>query len=253
MVLAAACFVAASLACSGIAFAQSAEVERVSGERHESSAPPPSLPEQPPVAPGEPPPAQTGFQIAFRTGVAIPAAKVGGSGQSMSDVFAPQIPVLVELGAKPIDELFVGVYGGFGLGGVAGSFAEQCSAVGVSCSAHTLRLGVEGIVYFLPAHRLGPWVGYGIGLEQSTVSAEANRSFATTSVSGLELAHLMAGMDVRVSHYFGIGPFVDVAVGRYTHMHEDGSLSSVRGSDNDITNPAAHLWVSLGARAVVFP
>ena len=234
------------------AFAQEA-VDRNPGDRQESSAPRPSLPEQPPLAPGEPPLGQTGFQAAFRTGVAIPAAKIGGSGQSMTDVFAPQFPVVVELGAKPIQELFVGVYGGFGVGGVAGTFDQQCSAAGVSCSAHTFRAGVEAIVHLLPARRIDPWFGYGIGFEQSTVIVDANERFATTSVSGLELAHLMTGMDVRISHSFGIGPYADIAIGRYTHLHEDMTQSSPYPSDTDIADPATHLWVSLGARAVVFP
>ena len=62
----------------------------------------------------------------------------------------------------------------------------------------------------------------------------------------------MAGMDVRINHYFGIGPFLDVAIGRYTSVHQDATLS-MPANDSDITHPAAHLWVSLGARAVVFP
>jgi hypothetical protein len=252
VVLAALATLAMSLSAR-VAFAQAEGVDRNPGDRHESSAPPPSLPEPPPVAPGEPPLSQTGFQVAFRTGAAIPAAKVSqGDGNSMGDVFAPQVPLLVELGAKPIEELFVGVYAGFGLGGVASSFEQQCNAAAVSCSTHTLRVGIEGIVHLLPARRLDPWIGYGIGLESSTVSAEANKSFATSGVSGLELAHLMAGMDVRLSHYFGIGPYADVAIGRYTSIHEDGTLT-MPANDSDIAHPAAHLWVTLGARVVVFP
>lgn len=238
--------------CARAAFAQEA-VDRNPGERVESSAPPPSLPEPPPVAPGEPPLAQTGFQVAFRTGAAIPTGKVSeGSGNAMSDVFVTQFPLLVELGGKPIEELFVGVYAGFGLGGVASSFERQCNAASVSCSTHTLRIGIEGIVYMLPGRRLDPWVGYGIGLESSSVTAETNKAFASSGVSGLELAHLMAGMDVRISHYVGIGPFLDVAVGRYTSIHQDATLAAP-AADQDIANTATHLWISLGARAVIFP
>jgi hypothetical protein len=242
---------AASL-CARAALAQEA-VDRNPGNRVESSAPPPPLPDPPPVAPGEPPLAQTGFQLAFRTGASIPAGKVSeGDGNAMSDVFVTQIPLLVELGGKPIEELFVGVYAGFALGGVATSFERQCNAASVSCSTHTLRIGVEGIVYMLPGHRLDPWVGYGIGLESSSVTAETNKAFASRGVSGLELAHLMAGMDVRLSHYFGIGPFLDVAVGRYTSIHQDATLAAP-ASDLDISNPAPHLRVSLGVRALIYP
>jgi hypothetical protein len=202
----------------------------------------------PPVAPGEPPREQTGFQVAFRTGAAIPAANVSqGDGNSMNDVFAWQLPLLVEIGAKPIEELFVGAYAGFGLGGVASSFEKQCNAAAVSCSTHTLRIGLEGIVHLLPARRIDPWIGYGIGLESSTVTAETNKAFATRGVSGLELAHLTAGMDVRISHYFGIGPFLDVAIGRYTSLHQDATLTQP-ATDDDIAHPAAHLWDARSAR-----
>jgi hypothetical protein len=251
LIVAALATLAASL-CARAASAQEA-VDRNPGNRVESSAPPPTLLEPPAVAHGEPPLAQTGFQLAFRTGAAIPAGKVSeGNGNGMSDVFVTQIPLLVELGGKPIEELFVGVYAGFGLGGVASSFERQCNAASVSCSTHTLRLGVEGIAYMLPGHRIDPWVGYGIGLESSTVTAETNKAFASSGVSGLELAHLLAGMDVRLSHYFGIGPFFDVAVGRYTSIHQDATLAAP-ATDQDISNPATHLWVSLGARALIYP
>ena len=228
-------------------------VDRNPGDRQESSAPPPSLPEQPPVAPGEPPRGQKGFQVAFRTGVALPAAKISQTNRSsMSDVFGWQVPVLVELGAKPIEELFVGAYLGFGFGGVADAYQKQCNAAGVSCSAHTVRIGFESILHLLPAQRFDPWIGYGIGVEWSTIASEASSRFGAESVSGLELAHLMAGVDARISHYFGIGPYVDVAAGRYTSIHVDAATYS-DPSDTSIADPATHLWVSLGARAVVFP
>ena len=244
--------VAISMAGS-MAFAQGVDLDRFGGSRSESSAPPRSLPEPPPVAPGEPPAEQTGFQVAFRTGATLPVGKISeADGDALSDVFAWQVPVLVEIGAKPINELFVGGYAGFGLGGVSSSFETQCNAAGISCSSRTLRVGIEAIVYLLPSRRIDPWFGYGIGLETTTLVAEAKKAVATQSLYGLELAHLMAGCDVRISHAVGLGPVVDFSLGRYSSFHRD-TTATMGAVDDDIAHPALHVWMTLGARIVFFP
>lgn len=53
----------------------------------------------------------------------------------------------------------------------------------------------------------------------------------------------MAGLDVRFRSV-GIGPFADVAIGRYD------SFDTVRPTALD---PATHYWATFGARAVVNP
>lgn len=233
-----------------VALAQVVDLDRLGGDRQ---APRPSLPEPPPVAPGEPPREQTGFQIAFRTGAALPAAKISeGAGNALNDVFGWQVPILAEIGGKPINELFVGVYAGFGLGGVSSSFEQECNAAAISCSSRTLRVGIESIVYLLPSRRIDPWVGYGIGLETTTLVTEAKKAVATQSLYGIELAHLMAGFDARITHYVGVGPYADLSLGRYSSFHRDATATA--GSvDGDVANPAIHAWVSLGVRLVFFP
>src|SRR4051812_29604204 len=64
------------------------------------------------------PPARTGFQIALRTGIGVP---LGSSVQdeNMSDVFGVQFPIIADIGAKVIPEVFIGAYVGFGIGGAA--------------------------------------------------------------------------------------------------------------------------------------
>jgi len=185
--------------------------------------------------------------------MAIPTAKITqGQGNAMNDAFAWQVPLLVEIGGKPLDELFVGAYAGIGFGGAGSSVASQCSAEAVSCSSRTLRVGIEGIVYLLPSRRIDPWIGYGIGLEKSTLVAEKDRAVGTVAVSGLELAHLMAGFDARITHYVGIGPYADVALGRYSSIQRDPApIAGAR--DADVAHAALHAWVTLGARLVVFP
>ena len=157
------------------------------------------MPDEPPQPAGEPPRAQTGFQMAFRTGASLPAGDIS-DGDGLSDAFGWQMPLLVEIGAEPIPWLFVGRYAGAGFGGVAPSFERQCAGVVVSCSSRSLRIGIEGIVHLLPAGWADPWVGYGIGYESTTLIGEANKAFSTQSVSGLELAHFMAASSSHQSH-----------------------------------------------------
>jgi hypothetical protein len=215
------------------------------------AAPKPPPPEEPPLPPGQAPPSRTGFQIAFRTGATIPAGKIS-SAQPMADVFAMQVPLQVELGAKPIPELFIGVYAGFAFGGVSSSFERDCHLAGIDCSSRSTHVGVEVIAYLLPSGWVNPWLGYGLGYESNTQIGQAGAATATQSVSGLELAHLMSGLDVRVSRNVGLGPILDVAIGRYSSYQRDaaGSLGAV---DADIEDTALHAWVSLGARLVFLP
>jgi hypothetical protein len=240
--------VALLLASRASAWAQ--PVDRAD-EKIESQAPRPAQPEEPPPPPGEPPRAQTGFQLAFRTGASFPVGRISAE-QSTSDVFGWQVPFLFEIGGKPLPWLFVGGYAGAAFGGVAPAYDRACSGAGVSCSSRSERVGIEALVYFQPGSTLDPWIGYGIGYESSSAIGEANKSVVTQSVSGLELAHFMAGLDLRVSHSVGFGPFLDVGFGRFGSFHHDPTAAA--GSvDGDIQNTAFHEWISVGARIVAFP
>ena len=57
----------------------------------------------------------------------------------------------------------------------------------------------------------------------------------------------MGGVDFRLSRAFGIGPFVDLSVARFSSGHDD------LVGDFDIPNKATHEWLTLGVRAVIFP
>jgi hypothetical protein len=57
-------------------------------------------------------------------------------------------------------------------------------------------------------------------------------------------------MDVRFSRFFGLGPFVGVDFGSYSHEHYQGTGGTIDGS---ISSTSLHEWVTLGVRAVLFP
>lgn len=214
--------------------------------------PPPPGYDAPAAAPSGPnPPARVGFQMALRTGYAIPFGKIAdGNGFDMSDRVSGQVPFFVEIGGKPHENIFVGGYLGLGFGGVAGSVKDACNRANASCSVVGVRLGVEIQYHILPDQMANPWIGYGIGYESLAESVSASGNDGTDSVSGFEFAHLMAGVDFRINRVFGLGPFLDFSMGTYSNEHVTGS-----GNDNSASIPqtAGHQWLALGVRGVFFP
>jgi hypothetical protein len=205
------------------------------------------------LAGAETPAERTGFQMALRTGVAIPFGEID-KGEKMSDFTSVQVPLIVDVGAKVIPQLFLGGYFGFGFGGAGGDLADSCSASSASCVSVGLRIGIEAQYHILPRGSVNPWLGYGIGYESLALSiGNDSRDTASVGSGGLEFAHFMAGADVRLSRGFGIGPFVDVALGRYSTFSTDLGNGHTISSDIDDSERATHGWAMLGARMVFFP
>lgn len=200
------------------------------------------------------PPANRGFQIALRTGAAVPFGKVVKD-LDLSDYSSVQVPFLVDIGGKPIKELFIGGYLGVAVGGPAGNTAEFCERRDAGCAGFGWRLGAEVQYHFIPGGSINPWVGYGLGWEafalgvvrETAVEDEEldENDYFATAVAGYEFAHLMGGADFRLNRIVGLGPFVDVSFGRYTDTDGNDELEDA--------DRATHGWVSLGVRVVFFP
>jgi len=189
------------------------------------------------------PKAHTGFQMDIRTGYSIPLGKVEGETNllgvsKMGDLVSGQVPVMIDIGGKPIPELFVGGYMGLAFGGAAGFTKDNCP----SCVAVGLHVGVEAQYHILPAGFVNPWVGYGLGLESLAVGDNS-----TVGWGGFEFARLMGGADFRINRIFGVGPFVDLSLGTYSTFTDQYSKSS------SVEKTAVHEWLTLGVRFVFFP
>jgi hypothetical protein len=248
--------------------------------------PPPVEPAQPAVQPPPPPPkpagkegkegeevtgedgapaARTGFQIAIRPGIAIPAGATekganGADDPKLSDYLGPQFSSTVDIGGKIIPNLFIGGYLGLGIGGAGGKASDFCSQFNLSCTGVTLRIGIEGQFHILPDQKINPWVGYGIGYEASSLSSSAKNGNSNNSSSvtraGIELAHLMGGVDFRISRVFGVGPFLDFSLGQYSSASgslSTGSSSSSSTLSNDIKDKTLHEWITIGGKVTFFP
>jgi hypothetical protein len=201
----------------------------------------------------QPPPAHSGFQLALRTGYAIPLGSFDDEpGADMSKIYSGQVPFIVDIGGKIGKYVFLGGYLGLGIGGTGDLLSPACDLSGASCATATFRTGIEVEYNFLPDRLANPWVGYGIGYESSaagiSVPGQSDRSF---SGQGIEFAHLLGGVDFRLGRVFGIGPFVDFSVGEYFHAHIDvGNSTALDGS---IDQTAIHEWLTFGVRGVFFP
>jgi hypothetical protein len=160
------------------------------------------------------------------------------------------VPLMLDIGGKLNPHVFLGAYLGLGFGGVGSEMAADCSANSATCLHASFRVGAQVQYNVAPAAKVNPWVGYGIGIESSGVGASTSSGEATAAMAGFELARLMAGVDFRMGSGIGVGPFVDLTLGRYSSATlDDGS-----GQETfDIRNKAMHSWLTLGVRFVLFP
>jgi len=159
-----------------------------------------------------------------------------------------QVPIIVDIGGKVIPQLFIGGYFGLGFGGVTGVNKSNCDLTNQACVAVSLNLGFEAQYHILPAGAVNPWLGYGIGLESLAYSvATSNNSTQTASLAGFNFARLSGGVDFRINRTFGVGPFVEYSLAKYTSANDGNQDVDIK----DIT--ATHGWLTIGARFVFFP
>lgn len=202
------------------------------------------------------PPARRGFQMALRTGFAMPFGTAQKAGNTlpktkMSDFVTGQIPLFIEIGGKPIKQLFIGGYLGLGIGGAAGDTKDYCDERDMDCLGVSTRFGVEVQYHILPHEDLNPWVGYGIGFESVSVAVKDGDEDGSLNYGGFEFARLSGGVDFRISRVFGIGPFADFSLGTYGTYRWDAP--QFPDSDGDVSETAIHEWLTVGARFVFFP
>jgi hypothetical protein len=208
-------------------------------------------------ASAEAPPEKRGFQLAFRPSIAVPFGKAARD-VKMSDLTSLQyVPVLVDVGGKPIPQLFLGGYVGLGFGSTAGELDRACqSNGGSSCGTFSFRLGFEVLWSFLPRARLNPWIGYGIGYDSLAFGKSQNDVVSAASLTGIDFAHFLAGVDVRVSRAFGLGPYIDYSLGQYSSSAASivNNTTGTTGTfTSEVRGKTIHQWFAVGLRFVLFP
>ena len=231
------------------------------------SAPPAPAPSSPsPAPPSSPvaPEARRGFQmhIVPFTGVAFPFGQATNAPRdSLSSRYSWHwVPLEIGLGAKVLDELYLGVYFNAGVGweGSDVSTEARCEAGetvlddDVSCSSVSFHGGVELRYTFTPADALSGWIGYGVGATSASQTiSDAGRYREVTTAQGFELARLSGGLDFRVKRGFGLGPYALVSIGRFEHQRTE--IQNKVTFSGAVDDPAFHVWLGVGLRIVVFP
>jgi hypothetical protein len=195
--------------------------------------------------------ARTPFSMAVRSGASIPAGSIDER-STMNDFVAWQVPVFVDVGVRPIPQLFLGTYVGVGFGAVSDEF-ERTLCAPRDCSAQSGHLGVEAQYQFSTADRSKPWIGYGIGFESLS-----STGFSESSLRGPEYARFMAGIDFLLWPEIAAGPFIDGTLGRYTSFNAEqrvlgASSASTTALEGEVASPGLHSWLTLGMRLVISP
>lgn len=171
-----------------------------------------------------------GFEIGLRLDAQLPVGDTF-SGTSLKSMVSGQAAAQVDAGWRIDPRWEVGAFFRYGL-----AFVNGCPQ-GVSCSAHNLRVGVEGQLHLSPGTSVDPWIGLGTGYEFFTLSASTAKAKTDVTYKGLTFALLEVGADYRLSDVLGMGPYVEASAGQFS---SDDS--------GDLSRKSLHLWLGLGVR-----
>jgi hypothetical protein len=180
---------------------------------------------------------------ALRVGLDVPSGRAF-SGMPLEELFGPQLGLLGELGVRVNPQVTFGGYLGFGFGSAGDRFDGFCN--GSDCAAYSLRAGVMAQYAFAPWATMSPWIGYGFGFTASVANGDDRGLEFSYSYAGFDLAHLMAGVDLRPSGRVGIGFYADYSVGVYRAYHWDEDDVTI--ADGSIGDSKIHHWFSFGPR-----
>ncbi len=220
------------------------------------TAPPP---EAPPATPHE---EDTGLALGVRLGFGLPLGNADGeSGDGLSQIISDEVPIWIDAGYRFTPNWFVGGYFMYGLGFLGGGLTGPsigCGQGTIACSIHDVRAGVEAAYHVLPAGRLDPWFGLGIGYDWlggsvSFVDANGmNQSFGVGD-HGWEFVNIQAGLDIKkVMPNLGFGPFVAFTLSQYdtesVKANDNTDTSVISSSSQSISNTSLHEWLMFGVR-----
>jgi hypothetical protein len=168
--------------------------------------------------------ANTGLQVGARVGYGGGAGIVY-SGLSVHEASGGGIPIIIDLGARIVPQLYLGIYGQF-----APIFTKSnpiSCPDDFDCNAQQWRFGVEGDFHFVPRSRLDPYIGLGGGYEvlhtnvtgpvpvPTALGTFTGNAHASITDRGWEFANLTLGFDARITRAVGLGPFVSGSIGEY--------------------------------------
>lgn len=196
------------------------------------------------TAVAQPPPGDAGLVVALRGGYAVPYGDVTLDAP-VDRIVTSRVPFGLELGYR-FNRRFRGT---LQLELSPASVASCARAV--SCSASDVRVAVELAVHLAPGSWLDPWAAVGAGVEvmnartrDTPQAEELERSWA-----GVELPLVEAGVDITVSRFFVVGPFVTFTASRFTSVSQ--RTVGAPATNESIDARATHGWLAAGLRAML--
>ncbi len=174
-----------------------------------------------------------GLKVGLGVGYGIPMGDALKD-EKLSDVYAGEVPLELEVSYRFTHAISAGVYGGYGFGLVSSS-ADALDSISA------WRLGVQGEYEFGKVGPALPFAALRVGYVSESLKAKAG---GTAKVSGWEYFTLIGGADFEVGRGFAAGPFVSFALGQYTNEQLPGESSASIASDKR----ALHEWLTVGIR-----
>lgn len=213
-------------------------------------APRPASPPRPP--PADPPPSREarGIELVVRTGYTKQFGKlVDRPGGEMSGIFPSQVPLVLDLGARPSPYVFLGGSFRYAFVQLGDRFDRACSG-GASCSAYGFALGGMIAVHFAPLADLDPWLGLGMAFSSEQVNAESDLGKSRLAFRGIDWLRASLGVDYKLSRTLRLGGYAELAATKY--FDYVGDLDGARwGAElKDTTN---HYGLTIGPRLSVIP
>jgi hypothetical protein len=188
--------------------------------------------------------------LAPRPGLQVGARIAGGlgfgnvyDGLGVADGAHASIPIIIDVGVRPIPQLYVGLFGQFAP--VIEKKNPLSCPEGFDCTVRDWRVGLQADFHPMPHGHIDPYIGFGAGYEilRTSVSGRTNVNVpfvgnrpafveGTATDRGWEYGAGTLGFDYRVSRSFGVGPFFTATISQY-NVHE-GQRTVTVGS-NQIT------------------
>jgi hypothetical protein len=173
-------------------------------------------------------PASDSVELTVGTGYAQGFGDIAANRPNLTDVAQPGGSVQIGVGYRVIPQLSLGVYG-------TGAMFSRGDQVDSSSNLYSATAGVEAAWHFLPsANQLDPWVSLGTGWRGYWIHGDQG----TTSLQGLQLAKLQAGLDYRVTRDIAISP----VIGADLSMFLSESTPFASGFSN-ITDPKVNTFL----------
>jgi hypothetical protein len=180
----------------------------------------------------------SGMRVALRSGFAVPIGDAFDASGSLSDTIEGYVPMRLDIGYRVQRHFYVGAVGQLGM-----IVPKNCPSGG-SCSGTDFRIGVMAAYHFLPARRLDPWLGLGMGFEILNVSRDLGTSSVDVSMRGIELVSAELGADLRAAGGLRLGPVVSTSIGRFTSI-------TVNDTSTGDFDASVHAWVMVGLRGAL--